>query len=40
MRFPLATAVTFAVLFMFPSPGRAQGADGARRFGSHGLDDR
>src|SRR6266581_6289478 len=24
MRFPLATAVTFAVLFMFPSPGRAQ----------------
>jgi hypothetical protein len=23
MRFPLATAVTFAVLFMFPSPGRA-----------------
>ena len=24
MRFPLAAAVTFAVLFMFPSPGRAQ----------------
>ena len=40
MRFRLAAVIAFAMLVLFPSPWERSGLDRARRFGSHGLDDR